>query len=180
MMRRMALSCSRALSTCSVRSVSISARNRRRTSTSSVAYESPSDRLARRDGDFGAGGDRQHAMTHGAVTLRSVLASPRDHRYRQTGQEIRMTPQYPKTAARVFRAQRLHAVFVDDDGKRRDDAKLHAAASLRGCGFLAARLVEVAHHIERALRPLVGFAVEDRAATRERLNARRRCVPAFR
>ena len=47
-----------------------------------------------------------------------------------------MAPQYPKTTARVFRAQRLHAVFVDDDGKRRDDAKLHgprpfaAAASL--------------------------------------------------
>jgi len=88
--------------------------------------------FARRDGDFGAGGDRQHAMTHGAVTLRSVLASPRDHRDRQTGQKIRVTPQYAKTAARVFRAQRFYAVFpaeqilvlIYDDFRRDNEAFL--------------------------------------------------------
>ena len=84
-----------------------------------------------------------------------------------------MAGQDAEAAAGVFGAQRSHPVLVDDDLERRDDAQPHGARSLRAArGLFLARLVQVADHVERALRPIVGLAVEDRAAAGDRFGAR--------
>ena len=90
----------------------------------------PRNRLARRDGDVVPAAHGEDAAAHRAVMPRPVAAFPAHHRNREAGEEIRMTRQYPEAAGGVFGAQSKHAIFIDDDRERRDNAQPHDGASL--------------------------------------------------
>lgn len=80
------------------------------------------DRFARRDRDLPPAADRQHAAAHRAMALGAVAAEPADDRHRQASEEIGVARQDAEPAAGVLGAQRRHALLIDDDLERRDDA----------------------------------------------------------
>ena len=133
MIWRIAFSCSRVLSTCSVRSVSISARKRRSTRrrASRDRRLAPPRGLRRR---LAGPGDGQHAAPHRAVVSGAVGRSPSSDRNRQAGEEVRVTRQDAEAAAVVFGAQRTARRLR----QRRRPAAWRCAASCGGSGLRGA------------------------------------------
>ena len=89
----------------------------------------PRNRLARRNGDVVPTAHGEDAPAHRAVMSHPVAAFPAHDRNREAGEEVRMTRQYPEAAGGVLGAQSKHAIFIDDDRERRDNAQPHDGPS---------------------------------------------------
>ena len=90
-----------------------------------------------------------------------------------------MARQDAERAGLVLGAKMCDVVGFDDDGKRRGDGEPHVA-SFAACASLLPRLLEIADHVERAFGPVIGLAVQNRAASGERgleLDRRGRILP---
>src|SRR5271168_5057773 len=87
------------------------------------------DCLARRDGHIPAAGDGQHAAAHGAIMPCGATGVPTHHRYRETGQEVRVTGLDTEAAAGILGGYDFDVTRVNDHCERRGDAQSHAAWS---------------------------------------------------